>query len=71
MVAAAVLFSPMPSSLAQEVPAGTVMPVMLQTTLNAKRASVGVITVSALIGAAAIPVTAIIPGSTTLEGFDP
>ncbi len=47
------------------------MPVMLQTTLNAKRASVGVITVSALIGAAAIPVTAIIPGSTTLEGFDP
>jgi len=30
-----------PALLAQEVPAGTVMPVMLQTTLNAKKARIG------------------------------
>ena len=40
-VVVAMLLSLMPASLAQQVPAGTVMPVMLQTTLNAKKARVG------------------------------
>jgi hypothetical protein len=30
-----------PALLAQEIPAGTIMPVMLRTTLNAKKANVG------------------------------